>query len=71
MLTACKIDPGQVYDDGAVVLALNVSSSTLARARRDGTLRFARKGKRVFYLGEWLIDSLRGDASKEAGHTTK
>jgi hypothetical protein len=40
----------------AVVLALDIPSATLARARREGHLRYSRRGKRTFYLGRWLID---------------
>ena len=58
MATEFQIDPQAVYDDGALVLALNMTFSTLARARQTGTLRFTRKGKRTFYLGRWVLDWL-------------
>jgi hypothetical protein len=62
MVHPVPIDPGAVYDDGAVVLALSIPSATLSRARREGHLRFTRKGRRIFYLGSWLIDWLAADA---------
>jgi len=62
-----KIDPEQIYDNGAVVLALDMPSSTLAKARRKGNLRYTRKGRRVLYLGQWLLDWLSSDARKEGG----
>lgn len=60
-----RIDPEQWYDIGAVVLALDIPSSTLARARRKGQLRYTRKGRRVLFLGRWLLDWLT-DASGES-----
>jgi hypothetical protein len=67
MLTPVPIDPAAVYDDGAVLLALGLSSATLARARREGRLRHSRKGKRTFYLGQWLIDWLAADSDPARG----
>ena len=56
------IDPNGIYDDDAVFRALEVSASVLSRARREGRLRFTRKGRRVFYLGRWLLDWFEADA---------
>jgi len=58
-----RIDPGAVYDDGTVVLTLDIPSATLARARRDGRLRYTRQGRRVLYMGQWLLDWLAADSS--------
>jgi hypothetical protein len=58
MHAAFRIDPDAVYDDGAVVLSLDISSATLVRARRDGALRYRRVGRRAVYLGRWLIEWL-------------
>jgi hypothetical protein len=63
MLRPVPIDPGAVYDDGAVSLALDIPAATLARARREGRLRFTRQGRRVFYLGQWLLDWLTCDSA--------
>ena len=63
MLSPVPIDPGAVYDDGAVVLALDIPSATLARARREGRLRYTRQGRRVLYLGQWLLDWLSADST--------
>jgi hypothetical protein len=63
MATTCRIDPETIYDTGAVVLALDIPSSTLARARREGRLRYTRQGRRVLYLGRWLLDWLAADAA--------
>ena len=62
-MTTLNIDPNSIYDDGALVLALGVTHATLARARRDGHLRFTRKGKRVLYLGHWITEWLRDEQS--------
>jgi hypothetical protein len=53
--------PAGIYDDDALYAVLGVSSQTLARARRDGELRHVRKGKRVLYLGQWVLDWLTGE----------
>ena len=66
MVSPALIDPRALYDDGAIVLALDIPSSTLARARRDGTLRYTRRGRRVLYLGQWVLDWLTVDAREEA-----
>jgi hypothetical protein len=58
MLTGVKIEPDAIYDDGSLLFALDISSDTLVRARRDGRLRFTRQGRRVFYLGQWILDWL-------------
>lgn len=56
MATVLSIDPTAIYDDGALVLALGLTHATLLRARRDGDLRYTRKGKRVLYLGRWVVE---------------
>jgi len=56
MVTPALIEPRGIYDDGALVLALGIPSATLIRARRAGHLRYSRKGKRVFYVGQWVLD---------------
>jgi hypothetical protein len=58
-----RIDPDSLYDESAIILALDLSSATLARARRTGALRYTRKGRRVFYLGSWLLDWLTRESS--------
>jgi hypothetical protein len=63
MTITYRIDPETIYDTGAVVLALDVPSSTLARARREGRLRYSRQGRRVLYLGKWLLEWLATDAA--------
>ena len=41
-----SIVPDGVYDDGALVLGLGVTHAALAQARREGELRYTRKGRR-------------------------
>ena len=62
MAANLSIDPNGIYDDGTLVLALGLTHATLARARREGRLRFTREGKQVLYLGRWLLDWLEGGA---------
>ncbi len=57
-----RIDPDGIYDDLALYQALSISTATLARARRDGSLRYTRKGNRTLYLGRWVMDWLTSDA---------
>jgi hypothetical protein len=52
------IDPAAVYDEAAVILSFDLSSDMLARARRRGDLRSSRRGRRTYYLGQWLLDWL-------------
>lgn len=59
-----SIDSQGVYDDGTLVLALGLTHATLARERRAGRLRFARKGKVVLYLGQWVLDWLKQDPDR-------
>ncbi len=63
--TGTKIDPDGWYDDTSIYTALEVSSQTLARARREGRLRHSKKGNRILYLGRWLIDWLTTDSAPE------
>jgi hypothetical protein len=62
-----RIDPDGVYDDDVLYASLELSSATLARARRDGRLRYTRQGRRVLYLGRWLLDWLSAEAAPADG----
>ncbi len=64
MIEGFPIDPKAVYDDAALSVALGVSAESLLRARRAGKLRHTRKGKRVFYLGQWILDWFEQDAKR-------
>lgn len=64
-MTAAQVDPDRIYDDDALLAALDVSLAALARARRDGELRYTRKGKRVLYLGQWVLDWIKADLCRE------
>ena len=61
MANTLPIDPDTIYDDGAVSLALDLPLSTLDRARREGRLRYARRGRRIFIRGQWLLDWFEAD----------
>lgn len=65
MTSKVLFEPSGVYDDGSIHLALAIPSKTLAHARRSGKLRFTRKGRRVLYLGKWILDWLEMDSKKE------
>lgn len=65
-LSAIRIEPDAIYDDCTLRLALDLTSATLIRARREGTLRYSRKGRRLFYLGRWVLDWLSTSQQSEA-----
>ena len=67
-MTTLNIEPNGIYDDGTLVLAMGVTHATLARARRDGHLRFAREGHQILYLGQWILEWLERSA---AGRSTR
>ena len=69
------IDPSALYDDAAICVAIDVGANTLKEARRNGQLRFARKGNRVLYFGSWIIDWLSAapepaEEAKEVVHAS-
>jgi len=47
---------------------LNLTTATFARERRSGRLKFQKKGHRVFYLGQWLLDWMNAETVKEQVH---
>jgi hypothetical protein len=51
-----------LYDDTSLHEALGLTPTALASARRAGTLRYSRRGKRTFYLGKWVLAWLESDA---------
>jgi hypothetical protein len=56
-----RIDPHGIYDDGALVLSLGLTHAALRRARRAGSLRHTRSGRRILYLGQWVLDWFEGE----------
>ena len=64
MVRSAVIEPRAYYDDGLIYQSLQISPSTLAKARKCGALRFTRKGQRTLYLGQWLLDWLNTDAGQ-------
>lgn len=65
MVTPHRIDPLEVYDDGSLGMALGLPEGTLARARREGRLRFTKKGNRRYYLGSWVLTWLEEEQHGE------
>lgn len=66
MIEPVLIEPEALYDDGALRAALGLTASSLANARRAGSLRFTRQGKRTFYKGQWVLEWLVSQAAPEA-----
>jgi hypothetical protein len=60
MTGTIQIAPQDIFTDPGLRLLLGLPSATLARARREGRLRYTRRGKRIFYTGEWVVDWLVG-----------
>jgi hypothetical protein len=56
-----------IYDDALLCDVLGVSAQTLARARQDGALRYTRKGRRILYLGTWVLSWLEADDGQQEG----
>jgi hypothetical protein len=54
MIEPVRIEPEALYDDGALRQALGLTAATLAAARRAGSLRYTRQGKRTLYKGAWV-----------------
>ena len=54
MVEPVRIDPESFYDDGSLRQALGLTPATLAAARRAGSLRYTRTGKRILYKGSWI-----------------
>lgn len=59
-----SLQPTGLYDDGSLYLLLGLSATALARGRRSGALKHTRQGKRVLYLGRWILDWLERDAAR-------
>jgi hypothetical protein len=61
------IQPTGIYSTDDLCAMLDVSPVTVAEARRSGALTSTRKGRRVIYLGEWILTWLR-HADEEGRH---
>jgi hypothetical protein len=67
---AVHIDPDAVYDDALLYAAMEVSAATLVVARREGRLRYSRQGRRILYLGRWVLEWLQADSRREVSHAS-
>ena len=54
------IHPNEVYSVQAARKALGLGTNALRHEVRAGHLRCARRCKRVWFLGQWLLDWLAG-----------
>lgn len=61
MIATTRIDPEAIFDDASLCASLDLGAQTIARARRAGQLRYTRKGNRILYLGQWVLDWLMSD----------
>lgn len=69
MVEALTINPQGIYTDSTLVLGLGLTHAALAKARRSGELRFARKGRRALYRGTWILNWLDGEKHDETMET--
>ena len=67
MIDGVPIHANAVYDDAAIQVSLGIGSKALSKARRSGELQFSRKGRRILYLGQWVLDWLETDAARATG----
>jgi hypothetical protein len=67
MANTLLLDPNGIYDDGAVLLPLDLTSASLARARREGGLQYVRVGRRILYRGSWLLEWMERDSINRRG----
>lgn len=58
MVAGASIEPQKFYDDFAVFQILEIKESVQKRARDNSELKFTKKGSRILYRGQWLIDWL-------------
>ena len=65
-----RIVPDAIYHDGDARLLLGLTSPTMARARREGHLRYTRQGHAILYRGQWLLDWLESTAAQIDTHET-
>jgi hypothetical protein len=65
MIEPVRIEPEALYDDGALHVVLGLTDTTLANARRAGTLRFTRRGRRTLYFGRWFVAWLESQAAAQ------
>lgn len=50
-----RIEAASIYDEGSLHYNLGLAHASLAKARRDGSLRHVVVGKRVLFLGSWIL----------------
>jgi hypothetical protein len=60
------IHPTGIYCTDDLCVMLDVSPDTVADARRAGALRWVRKGRRILYLGQWVLDWLSAGEDADA-----
>ena len=71
MVEGFSIDTCAVYDDSSLQMCLGISVDSLAGARKSGDLKFSRKGRRILYLGQWILDWLEADAETASVRLSK
>ena len=65
MPQATQIDSESWYGEGDLTRLLELPPTTMPRCRRAGQIRFAKRGRKTFYLGQWIVDWLIGADSRK------
>ncbi len=58
------VEPTAIYDEYQIRRALGLTEHLMLKERRDGRIKFARRGRRVYYLGSWIINWMEGDTAQ-------
>ncbi len=66
MVANAQINPSGYYDKEAVSKLLGIPASTVSRAVNALQLRSSKRGGKLFFRGQWLIDWLEGEDSQPA-----
>ena len=61
------LEPDGWYDSDELHVILEIPPATLKRARRNGSLRFSRRGNRTLYRGAWVVDWLEAGTADAGG----
>jgi hypothetical protein len=61
------IDAEALYDDATLCRTIGLKINSLDRARKNGELRYTKRGGRVLYLGAWVHDWLTRETAGPGG----
>jgi len=65
MVGTTEIKPQALYDGAALQADIGLPAAAVRRARKSGKLRYTRQGKKLLYLGQWVLDFLAAESKTE------